>query len=244
MTESIKIQPIDPKDGQAVVEFFKIDFLKVYKNNHTRRSKLRVLIYINNCLLQNEPMCKALGGVDSAAFELWLMRTATNGLSFEAIDTSDGNRRVGAYLCTTYKKGEQNPIDAELEAFPGIDDKMTKIAGMLDGMHLNLRPVIYDRYCVDEYLEGVNLSVLPGYAGKGIAGRLTQAIEDKAREMGLSLVYVCCSSEYTARVVEKREYELLHTLPYADYIVDGQIVFVPDAPHTALKCYTKRILPK
>lgn len=186
-------------------------------------------------------MCRALGGMDSKAFDLWVLRTAENGLSFEAIDTSDGNKRVGAYLCTAFKDGEENPIDLEL-ATVEMDEKMGKVCEMLDGMHSTLRPEIYKKFNVNEYLEGVNLSVLPSYAGKGIAGKLTQAIEDKARELNIGLVYVCCSSHFTARVVQKRDYELIHTLPHDQNLdAEGRKVFDIPEPHSALKCYVKLI---
>lgn len=190
---------------------------------------------------QNEPLCQALGGIDSKAFDLWVLRTAENGLSFEAIDTSDGNKRVGAYLCTTFKDGEENPIDQEL-ATVEMDEKMGKLCELLDGMHSTLRPEIYKKFNVNEYLEGVNLSVLPSYAGKGIAGKLTQAIEVKAKEWNIGLVYVCCSSHFTARVVQKRDYELIHTLPHDQNLdAKGQKVFNIPEPHSALKCYVKLI---
>lgn len=179
--------------------------------------------------------------MDSPAFDLWVLRTAVSGLSFEAIDTSDGNKRIGAFLCTTYKNGVKNPIDAELEALEEMDEQMKILAGCLDDMHAHLRPVIFDKFQIDEYLEGVNLSVLPEYTGRGIAGQLTQAIEDRARELNIPTVYVCCSSEYTARVVQKRGYQLIHTKPYEDCLHDGKRAFDTEEPHVALKCYLKMI---
>lgn len=183
-----------------------------------------------------------MGGVDSKVFDLWVLRTATNGLSFEAIDTSDNNKRVGAYLCTTYRNGVQNPIDAEL-ATVEMDEQMGALCACLDGLHETVRPEIFRRYQVDEYLEGVNLSVLSDYAGQGIAGKLSQAIEDRAVEVQIPLVYVCCSSEFTARVVKKRDYELFHTSPYEEYKrADGEKMFDIKPPHVALKCYAKRVI--
>lgn len=186
-------------------------------------------------------MCEALGGVDSKAFDFWLLCTAINGISFEAVDTSDGNKRVGAYLCTTYKNGEKNPIDEQLEAFDEMDEKMELLGGCLDELHLHLRPEIFKKFQIDEYLEGVNLSVLPSYAGLGIAGKLTEAVEERARELHIPMVYVCCSSEYTARVVQKRDYQLIHTLPYEEYLKGGKRVFNTTAPHEAIKCYVKLV---
>lgn len=182
-----------------------------------------------------------MGGIDSAAFDYWVLLTAVNGLSFEAIDTQNGNKRVGAYLCTNFKEGEKNPIDEQLEAFHEVDEKMEKLTDLLDGLHLHLRPEIFRRFQVKEYLEGVNLSVLPEYAGQGIAGKLTQAIEERSREVGIPLVYVCCSSEYTARVVQKRNYQLIHTLPYDQHLKEGKRVFYTQEPHVALKCYVTKV---
>ena len=189
---------------------------------------------------QTEPICKALGGIDSKGFDFWVHMTAVSGLSFEAIDTRSG-KRVGAYLCTIYENGVDHEIDKQLAALDGMDPKMKKLAGLLDGMHEELRPQIFKKFNVDKYLEGVNLSVLPGYTGMGIAGKMTQAIEDKARELKIPLVYVACSSEFTAKLCQRRGYELIHTLLYKDHKENGERVFYTDEPHEGLKCYVKLV---
>lgn len=56
---------------------------------------------------QNEPMCEALGGLDSAVMDLWIIRMVQSGLCFEAIDTRKEavNQRVGGFPVHIVREG-------------------------------------------------------------------------------------------------------------------------------------------
>lgn len=142
----------------------------------------------------------------------WIARLAEGGLSFEAIDTSAGNRRVGVLLCTSYHRTQKNEIVEELKTLPG-DPKTKRLDELLDNVFPVVHEEIFERRQKTEYLEGVFLSVLSEFGGRGIAGQLVEAAEKKAQQIGMDLVYICCSSAYSAKVCERRGFELFHSFP-------------------------------
>lgn len=189
---------------------------------------------------QNEPMCEALGGLDSAVMDLWIIRMVQSGLCFEAIDTRKEavNQRVGVFLCTLYEKDVPHPIDEEVNAMT-FDKKMGQIFDILHQPHPIITSEIYDRRGRSRYLDGTQLSVIRDYGGQGIAGKLIEAVENKARDMGVDLVCICCTSEYSARAVSNRGYHIIHSYRYDEYVRDGQQIFQPKEPHVAIQSYIK-----
>lgn len=163
---------------------------------------------------------------------------AQSGLSFEAIDTSCDNKRVGVFLCTMYEKGVRHPIEAEVDSM-ARDENMNQIFDILHELHPAVHSEIFEKRGQTCYLEGTHLSVLSDYGGQGIAGKLIGAVEDKAREINVNLVYICCSSEFTARAVAKRDFEMFDTYRYDQYSRDGKCIFQPSGPHVGLKSYIK-----
>lgn len=169
-----------------------------------------------------------------------MLRMAQSGLSFEAVDTKQADSRVGVYLCTRYDHGVSHPIETEVSEMT-LEQDMEFIFDILDQLHPVVNEEIFERRGHSSYLEGTHLSVLREYSGQGIAGKLIAAVEKKATELGLDLVYICCSSEFTAKAVFKRQYKMFHSLHYADYQKDGRVIFQPSGPHQALKCCLKEL---
>lgn len=56
------------------------------------------------------------------------------GLSFEAIDESADNERVGVILCQMHMKGAKNQIEEELEGME-MDEKTEKISNLLNEIY-------------------------------------------------------------------------------------------------------------
>lgn len=183
-------------------------------------------------------MSESLGGIDSRIMDLWVLRLAQDGLSFEAIDTIDADKRVGVLLCTVNQKGIMNPIDEELSGTE-IDEKMTILFDILHDVLPFVNSEIFGRYQCDKYFEGVLLSVLSSYGGQGIAGKLIDAAEEKAKELQTGLIYICASSKFTAGAVAKRGFQTIYTLPYEEFLRNGQRVVSPKPPHVAMKSCIK-----
>lgn len=170
--------------------------------------------------------------------DIIVQRTVEVGMSFEAIDTTKGNKRIGVFLSAPCKKNTKSALDKELETMP-IDDQMAKISEILDYVKTMTEPIIHTQHKVDEYLEGVIMSVLSGYGGQGVGKKLMAAVERMAKERKYKLIYVGCTSEFSARVVAKCGFQLAYSLRYDQYLKDGQPLFKPKAPHDTVRAYIK-----
>lgn len=90
-------------------------------------------------------------------------------------------------------------------------------------------------------MDGKILAVNSNYRGAGIAGKLTNRTIEYMKENGIPLFHVMCSSKFSARVCEKIGFEEVFSLPFLDYVVDGENPLLPAEPHTDIKIMAKRI---
>ncbi|XP_055636419.1 arylalkylamine N-acetyltransferase 1 isoform X2 [Toxorhynchites rutilus septentrionalis] len=118
--------------------------------------------------------------------------------------------------------------------------KFRKIMAMMDYIdeHFNIFELYQD---VDRLLDVKIMSVDSRYRGFGIAGKLTDRTMQYVKENNIKLVQVLCSSHFSARVMEKLNFEEVYQLPYRDYLVNGEQVFDPEKPHSALKILVKKM---
>lgn len=150
---------------------------------------------------------------------------------------SNDDKRVGVFLCTKYRKGIENIIDQELKQLQH-DKNFDVFVDILHDPLPFVQQQIFSRPNAS-YFEGVLLSVLNGYGGQGIAGKLLEAVEEKARNLGLGAIYVCASSNFTFKAVLKKGFGLEMTIPYEQYLKDGRMAVLPKAPHNAVRACVK-----
>lgn len=231
----IKINRIPVAEAQRIVDFVNSDFVKVFYSFCFIKF-LRLLI-VHCYLLQTEPLCEYLGSFVSSFNDVIILRTVQLGFSVEAIDTRS-NKRIGVFLTAPVKKNVKSALEQELEKLE-MDEKMGKIGDILDYAKSMVEPLIHSKYNQDQYLDGVIMSVLSEYGGQGIGKKLLNAVEGVARELKLHLIYVGCSSEYSAKVVAKCGFQEIYSLRYDEYLKDGRPVFLPKAPHDTLRAYIK-----
>lgn len=62
-----------------------------------------------------------------------------------------------------------------------------------------------------------------------------------ARELGCGLMTADCTSHFTAKALKKLGFDCIYTLNYADYKVNGEVVFKPEPPHAAVTVYAQKI---
>jgi len=94
---------------------------------------------------------------------------------------------------------------------------------------------------IDCFIDGKILSVDPKYRGLGIAGQLTDMTIDFMKQHNIRIFHVLCTSHFSARVLEKMNFNEVFRLPYSDYVVDGQQVLCPAPPHVAARVFTKEV---
>lgn len=118
--------------------------------------------------------------------------------------------------------------------------KFKKIMALMDHVDENFN--IFDLYSdVDRLLDVKIMSVDSNYRGLGIAGKLTDRTMQYVKDNNIKLVHVLCSSHFSARVMEKMDFQEVYKLPYQDYLVNGEQVFNPAKPHVAVRILTKRM---
>lgn len=94
---------------------------------------------------------------------------------------------------------------------------------------------------IDSLLDCKIISVNENYRGLGIAGQLTNKTIEFMKEHKIPMMHVLCSSHFSARVMEKLDFEEVYKLPYKDYLVNGENVLLPADPHKAVRILSKRI---
>lgn len=118
--------------------------------------------------------------------------------------------------------------------------KFKKILALMDHIEENFN--IFDLYPnTDVILDGKILSVDTNCRGMGIAGRLTERTLEYMREHNIPVMHVLCSSQYSARVMEKLGFHEVYAINYKDYKVNGEVVLAPAAPHVAARILVKEI---
>lgn len=183
-----------------------------------------------------------MGGVlDSETNNLEVIGLSGSGFSYQAVSTTENGQEeiAGAILCTIHKKNEENAIYKVVFEKP-MDEKFKKINDLTDYAKVLAAPTIEGVHQVTEYLEGVFLSVKESFSGQGIAKKLVTAMEEGARAKSVKLIYVGCSSEYTAKVLLRLGYTEVAAVKYAEYRHDNELVFGGvKPPHVAYKAMIK-----
>lgn len=85
------------------------------------------------------------------------------------------------------------------------------------------------------------ISVDSKYRRLGIAEALINTTIDVMRSKSLSVMHVLCTSEFSARALFKLNFEEIYKLDYADFIENGETVFIPAHPHVACRIMAKRV---
>ncbi|XP_056642053.1 arylalkylamine N-acetyltransferase 1-like isoform X2 [Diorhabda sublineata] len=144
------------------------------------------------------------------------------------------NEIVGLCLCVSVNKVEQQKI------FDCQNEKYNKLVRLLDYADKQCDPFqIYP-----ECSRGISvqvISVAKSCRGMGIATTLIEKASVLAKEKGYQFITIACTSLYSSKLAEKLNFRVKFSLDYTDYKENGQIVFKPDPPHTALTIYLKKL---
>lgn len=100
----------------------------------------------------------------------------------------------------------------------------------------------FQRFNVDKIMHLNALGVDTSLRGRRIGERLVTALIARSRELDYPLLTVDCTSLYSARLIKRLGFELLNTVPYADYVnAAGQQLIRPPAPHECVQTYAMRL---
>lgn len=98
---------------------------------------------------------------------------------------------------------------------------------------------------VDRAMCICHLGVDPAVTGRGIGRRLMEASRHLARSEGYPLLYIVCSSYYSAKIARAIGMQCVYSLPYAEYKdKHGNPVFTPSQPHTDVTVFVQKLSPE
>lgn len=197
-----------------------------------------VLKMLKKFFFKDEPLNTFVDLGECKELEKYSTKSLHEHCSFKAVNSRGEIVGVNINgLINRPKETDEPPAKlADVCAHP----KFKKIMALMDHVDENFN--IFDLYQdVDRLLDIKIMSVDSNYRGLGIAGKLTDRTMQYVKDNNIKLVHVLCSSHFSARVMEKMDFQEVYNLPYQDYLVNGEQVFDPAKPHVAVRILTKRI---
>ncbi|XP_049826010.1 arylalkylamine N-acetyltransferase 1-like isoform X2 [Aethina tumida] len=205
----------------------------------TEKDRDDVLQFLQTFFFKDEPLNSAIGLITDENprcldLETYSLKELNNGLNLKAV--MDG-KLIGVCLNGMLHRGFVDDIDINEK----VDDpKFTKIVRLLNFVAKDSDVFQHFPDC-DKAMYVKILSVDTSLRGKGIAKDFLARTRDMARENGCGFMTVDCSSHFTAMALKKLNFNKVYSMDYADYKVDGEVVFNPASPHKAITVYTQRI---
>ena len=148
---------------------------------------------------------------------------------------------IGLHLCSSINV-DNLPPDRTLEDFvsQGLPKSLAHVQ-ILRKKLFNPRELFVE-FNIDKIMYFSGGATSPNYLNKGIVSKLTEHSIRHGRELGYRLVAANSSSFYTQKICERMGFEKRKELKYADYAVDGKIIFENiRAPHQSVINFIKLI---
>ncbi|KAH8289484.1 hypothetical protein KR054_005819, partial [Drosophila jambulina] len=175
---------------------------------------------------------------DDKEFLLSNIPHGTCFLAEEEEDLGNGSRIVGAVVAGPKDAGAPELMRREAAQHAG--SKWGRILDVLSAVETGSD--VCRRFNVPSSLHVHALGVNGELRGQALGARLMEAVAQRAREQGHRLVSVDCTSVYSARLMQRLNYELVHTLRYADHLdASGQQVVTPPPPHDSVQTFVLRL---
>ncbi|KRT82323.1 Acetyltransferase [Oryctes borbonicus] len=201
----------------------------------TTNEKEEVVEFLKKNFYADEPITRYIDvlGNPNSVKSLSQFSTKSLGQNISLLTRSETGELVG--ICLNSIKAKDDPEDE-----PITDPIFGKIAKLLGFAYEESK--VFEKFPdIDRVLSVDIISVDREFQGHGIAKILMDKTRDLAREKGIKMIRVDCTSYFSARASEKLGMECVYELKYADYKEDGVQVFNPEPPHTGLKVYVQRL---
>lgn len=207
----------------------------------TKDDKLRILKFLRRFFFRDEPLnhsIELISDSEDTCLELeeyCSMSSLENNLSLMAVSTSGA--LVGVLL-----NGKMDPPSTEEPEYITTceNPKFKKILKLLHYVDRNVN--------CDGKFQGLNIleiriiSVDSSWRGKGVAKALIEKSLEIGKEKGFHIARADCSSFFSGKLCASLGFEPIYQLNYADYVdEDGNPIFTPAYPHTAMVSYIKKL---
>ncbi|GAB0095829.1 hypothetical protein DMENIID0001_112590 [Sergentomyia squamirostris] len=192
----------------------------------------QVVAFIKKHFFEDEPLNRSLVLGECKQLEMFSIECLPEDLSFKAMRNGE---IIGVMINGIMRKDFEGPHTD----FSG-HEKFQKIITMSESLEHQCD--IFGRFPdIDRFVDGRIMCVSSDARGLGIAGKLVEETLNRMIRENLPMIYIQCSSLYSARVLEKLNFEEILSLKYEDYQIDGMVVFTPEKPHEHVKIFIKRL---
>ncbi|VVC43656.1 Hypothetical protein CINCED_3A007826 [Cinara cedri] len=205
----------------------------------TAEDKQDVIAFLRKFFFRDEPLILGidmLEDIDSLEkLETYCYNFVDNGLAFKAV--SPNGDIVGIVLNSLTVRNDNNEEKIEDENGPDDNTKFKTIGTFLDKVEREAD--VFTKYPnVDRLIDIKIISVDESCRGQGICKALIDKTKELALENECNMVYVECSSYYSAKAAERLGFECIYTLYFRDYVDEnGEIIFKTPPPHDSSKVY-------
>jgi len=197
-----------------------------------------VLAMLKRFFFKDEPLNTFLNLGECKELEEYSLKCIKDACSFKAVHNVNGEI-IGVFLNGLMKRPAKDAVP-EKSAETCEHPKFKKILSLMDFIEANYN--IFDAYPnTDVILDGKVLSVNTNYRGLGIAGQLTEATLGYMRANNIPVMHVLCTSQYSARVMEKLGFNEVYSLKFEEFKVNGKVVLTPALPHVAARILIKEL---
>lgn len=130
--------------------------------------------------------------------------------SFVAVDTSNAHPAlIGVILNGIVNRTHADPV-------PAIEsEKLNLIFSLFDQITAGYD--LFERFNTDRLFHFDILNVDGTIRRQNVSGRLIEASEARARQLGIKGAFVVCSGLYSRKAFERRQYQVLNELLYATH---------------------------
>ncbi|KAE9537685.1 hypothetical protein AGLY_006708 [Aphis glycines] len=204
----------------------------------TDNDKEVVINSLKQYFFRDEPLCASSGLMEEKEsviqLENFCVDLLRNEISFMAVSTETGEL-IGASLNSPMFRG--NEIQEIGEENNEKSSKYNDIMGLLDKAERDTD--IFGKYPnIDRIMELKIITVNEAYRGQGICKALVNKSKELALDLGYQMIYVECSSHFTAMAVERFGFQCIYSFSYSDYVnKQGEVVFKTKPPHEYFKIH-------
>jgi len=204
----------------------------------TAEDKQVIIAFLRKFFFRDEPLILSIDmqeDVDSLSkLENYCFNFVDNGLGFKAV-TPNGDL-MGVILSSIVCKKERGETN-ESENKTKDNTKFKDIVTLLDKVEREAD--VFGKYPnVNRVIDIKIVSVDESFRGQGVCKALIDKTIELASEKECQMVYVECSSYFSAKAAERLGFECIYTLYFRDYVDEnGEIIFKTPPPHDSSKVY-------
>lgn len=216
--EGCKLSKGTPEEEQEVLDFLHVHFVPV------------------------EPINEAIGlceiGYRIPYFDAWVSACLRKEDTVLRLARDEQGVLLGLVIIGIVNASDKDEEDdQELPRWRKCPDKMHKIFAFLGQVKSGVD--VGRDYGVTQWGDIMILACNSNRRVPGLGTALTKAAMQDIEEQGVKVITTIATSHYSSKIFAKMGFKEVHSVNYADYLVDGELVFPPKDPHTQAKLFVK-----